>query len=128
MKRLPLLMLFIALYVCTQGQDTIRLQVPTPCSSPSFIDTRPDTDFGFSIFPNPSTGVFRLQIKDSEELGLMNLTVTSVHGALVYQTRFYASGKEMQTSVNLSNLSNGHYIVSLSNKQKIASKKLILKK
>lgn len=121
-------MLFIALYVSAQGQDTVRLQVPTPCSSPSFIGTRSDTDFGFSIFPNPSTGVFRLQIKDSEELGLMNLTVTSVHGTLVYQTQFYASGKELQTSVSLSNLSDGNYIVSLSNKQKTVSKKLILKK
>lgn len=128
MKRLFILMLFIASYVVVQGQDTIHLQAPTPCNSTSNIVPQPNTNAEFSIFPNPSAGFFHLRIKTVDNLGLLNLTVTTLQGATVYQTQFYASGKELQTSLNLSDLSNGHYLVTLSNKQITLTEKLVLQK
>lgn len=128
MKRLFIIMMFVAACAVVQGQDTIHLQAPTPCSSISNIVTQPNTVAEFSIFPNPSTGVFHLRVITVDNLGLLNLSVTTLKGATVYQTQFYASGKELQTSLNLSDLSNGHYLVTLSNKQIILTEKLILQK
>lgn len=128
MKRLLNMILFVAACAVVQGQDTIHLQAPTPCSSISNIVPQPNTDIEFSIFPNPSVGVFHLRIRTEENLGLLNLSVTTLQGATVYQTQFYASGKELQTLLNLSNLSNGHYLVTLSNKQITLTEKLVLQK
>lgn len=128
MKRLLIMILFVAACAVVQGQDTIHLQAPTPCSSISNIVTQPNTGVEFSIFPNPSAGIFHLRIKTVDNLGLLNLSVTTLQGATVYQTQFYASGKELQTSLNLSNLSNGHYLVTLSNKQITLTEKLVLQK
>ncbi len=128
MKRLPIIMMFVAACTVVKGQDTIHLQAPTPCSSISNIVPQLNTDIEFSIFPNPSAGVFHLRIRTEENLGLLNLSVTTLQGATVYQTQFYASGKELQTLLNLSNLSNGHYLVTLSNKQITLTEKLVLQK
>lgn len=128
MKKLFLLFLLVVASTLVQGQDTIHLQAPTPCLSSSIIEHHMESYLQCFIFPNPTDGVFHLQIKAAETLGRVNLLVTTLQGATVYQTQFYSSGIELHTSVNLSNLSNGYYILTLSNKEGMVTEKLILQK
>lgn len=74
----------------------------------------------FSIFPNPSTGIFTIQTKNS--ISNANITVADMNGRIVYQTN--AENLDSKT-IDLNNLSNGIYILNISNGDFNHSQKLV---
>lgn len=127
-NKILLVLAFIIVVFTVNGQDIVHLHVPTPCSLTTSVQHAEDEAFLFSISPNPSGGKFQLDVSGEENLGLMNLRVVTVQGVTVYQTQFYTHGNQLHTSVSLPDLSDGHYVVTLSNKKNTVSRKMILKK
>ena len=64
----------------------------------------------FTIFPNPSTGIFNIQTENS--ISNANITVADLNGRIVHETK--AENLESK-SLDLSNLQNGIYILNVSN-------------
>lgn len=122
-----LLTILLFAHTFVKGQDSIMLHLPTPCMSASTHEPEVNSGLLFSIFPNPNNGQMSVQIIGDEKLGIINVTVTSLQGATVYQNQWYTSGNKLYTTLNLSNLTSGNYVVTLTNRQRTVSQKIILK-
>ncbi len=73
-----------------------------------------------SISPNPSTGIFTIQTKNA--IGNANITIADLNGRTVYKTKT----KNLENkSLDLNNLSNGIYILNISNDETKYSQKLV---
>ena len=127
MKMILLLTIFLFALTFVKGQDTIMLCLPTPCTSTIIFEPEVNSGLSFSVFPNPSNGQMAVQVVGDENLGVINVMVASLQGATVYQNQWYASGNKLYTTLDLSNLSSGNYVVTLINRQRVVSQKIILK-
>ncbi|MDR0790286.1 MAG: M6 family metalloprotease domain-containing protein [Bacteroidales bacterium] len=76
----------------------------------------------FNVYPNPSNGIFTLT---SDVEGKANLTITNSTGALVYELK---DCQAQYQALDLSNLANGAYILTLISGDKINKKQIIIKK
>jgi len=80
----------------------------------------------FTIFPNPSNGIFILESNSSKNL---SYSVYSIDGRLVSSKRdIEARSGKVSEKVNLSNLASGVYIIKVENDGQTTSKKLIITK
>lgn len=84
------------------------------------------SSFQASVFPNPSTGAFRVEF-NKEHLASSKLTI-DVYNALGEKVNSASlNGTESYFDVDLSRQAKGLYFVKLSNDQKSVTQKLILK-
>jgi sugar lactone lactonase YvrE len=74
-----------------------------------------------NIYPNPSTGIFNLVLDKNIQKG--TLKITNLLGEQVYNEELYAANK---TTVNLSHLTNGIYLVQISDGKSVQTQKLII--
>lgn len=80
------------------------------------VDSR--LDDAISVFPNPSNGIFRVQLTD--EFAGAELTINSIDGRTVFQT----VANELETTINLNNLASGMYMMQVRSENSVAVKKL----
>lgn len=64
----------------------------------------------FAVYPNPSNGLFTLDIESEENLGNVQVEVYDITGKSVYTNNFFAANNLMK-QVNLSNLNGGIYFL-----------------
>ena len=97
--------------------DTVFYEID---SFPSFLEEIMSSDI--SVFPNPTTGLIYVSFvnKSSSVLRVQNIL-----GENVYISNINAKG-EVTKQIDLSNYSNGIYLIQLSSKYKIVNKKIIL--
>jgi len=96
--------------------DTINVTV-SPCN---FIGENIKDGNAIIISPNPSTGIFDLQLSiDKEQFNKAELNVYTILGEVVYQTEI----KNLNSKINLSELAKGIYFAQIiTNKQTIVRK------
>jgi hypothetical protein len=80
--------------------------------------------FVFSVYPNPSSGIFTLQVKGFPKT-IAAIEVYNLTNECVYACNINNNETEQ---INLSHLPNGIYAVRLRTKNKIASQKIIIQK
>lgn len=73
----------------------------------------------FSIYPNPSNGHFTIQLKDSYEAS--NIEIVSILGQRIFTQENYNG-----SSINVTNIQKGIYIVRITQGPKTSSKKIII--
>jgi len=89
------------------------------------VDVRQlNSDFYFNIYPNPSTGLFTLEINTSE-IGKFDLNIVNIQGAEVYHSIINNVDNQTHT-INLSGLAKGVYILKLNSTEKQIIKKLFI--
>ncbi len=64
----------------------------------------------FAVYPNPSNGVFTLEVESEDNLGDIQVEVYDITGKSVYTDNFFA-GTSLMKQVNLSNLNGGIYFL-----------------
>src|SRR5690606_40819727 len=69
------------------------------------IPTRRSSDLEFSVYPNPSTGIFNINTSE-----MVNIKVVDITGKVVYQ----AQNVDNNGVVNLSSLQKGVYLMQVS--------------
>lgn len=82
-----------------------------------------ETGYYINIYPNPSNGI--INISYSEDFTQGDISVVDIHGQVVYSKKL--STDKLQT-INLSNLINGVYIVTVIFDGEITTEKIIIKK
>ena len=74
-----------------------------------------------SIYPNPSNnGIFNVKNNNSQKID--SYTITDINGKIIQRSNFF----DTNTKINLSELSNGIYIINYNIDKKIISQKLII--
>jgi hypothetical protein len=105
------------------NRDTDNASVLLNCSVASGINQQTTNKEQVNIYPNPSTGIFNLTLDKTIQKG--TLIITNILGEQVYNESFYAADK---TTVNLSHLSNGIYLLQISDGKLLQTQKLIIQK
>jgi hypothetical protein len=93
--------------------------IPAAMATSSF-DAAPNA----VIYPIPSNGTLNISIKNQvKKLNLLNLL-----GQIVYTKEYHGDNSNSTLQVNLENVSDGNYIVNLSNENGVSNYEIILKK
>ena len=100
------------------GSSTAKKSVTTNCRSAQQTLTESNSTL-ISIFPNPSSGVFNLHADN--QLENVQITVTDLQGRTLINTLF--TGNE--TTVDLSNYTQGVYMLQLHSNKEVQTYKLI---
>jgi hypothetical protein len=82
--------------------------------------------WGISIYPNPSSGEFKLKVSGIEP-GTYTLTILNAGGQIVYGSTIIASEAEITQAINIQTLSKGLYYVRFGNANRGFTRKIILK-
>ena len=82
------------------------------------------TSDAIKVFPNPSNGIFNVTLNGSFE-GAFTATVMDLSGRVVYTSSI--ENKNM-IAMDLSNASNGTYIVQLASDKVLVTKRIVVKK
>jgi hypothetical protein len=78
---------------------------------PTFVGVKENApENNYTIYPNPSTGLVHIEMKESTGEGLVK--VVDASGAIVYAKDF-ASGTGASKTIDLSNLRNGIYYITV---------------
>jgi hypothetical protein len=123
-------------YGGTRGWKDINYQVTDPSNNQSnkarrrvLVDFRTglndaQTDIIFSIYPNPSTGKFNVNTKETM-IGKTEVTLYNVLGAKVYNQRIEMNGKTAE--INAEGLPSGIYLLQLINSGKQYTQRVTVK-
>jgi len=79
-----------------------------------------DLKSGFSVYPNPSSGIVNLANENNSEY---SFTVKNVVGQLIYDGTISSYSNK---SINLSQFSKGIYLIEFTNKKQTYSKKVVI--
>ncbi len=97
----------------------------------TILDEETTTDIPFAneslrhnIYPNPSQGDFTLSLSPSNTA--THLTITGLHGEVVYEEDIAASTGETLININLENVRPGIYIVRMTNGKELITEKIVV--
>lgn len=82
--------------------------------------------FQLSVFPNPTTGIFRLEL-NKEQLASSKLSIDIYNMVGEKVNAISLNGRDSSFDIDLTNQAKGLYFVKLSSDQKSVTRKLILK-
>jgi hypothetical protein len=95
--------------ITTTGQYCGQMAVPIVAVKMAEEGTPPiTTQSFFSIYPNPTTGTFTLDIKGESESGSAKVEIFSMHGNWVLTSELYGNGKH---ELSLSGKPVGIYVI-----------------
>ena len=83
----------------------------------------PISEYGITVYPNPSNGMFYLEIKDLTNEHI-NIEILSAEGKLVYKDEFIYNDRE---KIDISSLPTGMYIIKIVNDKKVTIDQIIIK-
>ncbi len=81
-------------------------------------------DMGISIYPNPSTGIVTLSIKNTKET--CHISVFTIHGQEIYANKFIPEGENTVKQLDFSLFSKGIYYIRIMTETASRVEKLIL--
>ncbi|PSR05538.1 MAG: hypothetical protein BRD50_00650 [Bacteroidetes bacterium SW_11_45_7] len=84
-------------------------------------------DNDLTVFPNPTTGGLTVDIQNAEYNNL-DIAVYNLQGEAVYSEQVNKTDGQVQLQLDLSDLSNGMYLLKLQSSDKIATQKITLNK
>jgi len=76
------------------------------------------------IYPVPSTGIFNLQLKNE----VKNINVYDLLGKVIYSEKLNQAIPNSTVSIDISNVANGNYIISLENDNGVSNYEVIVSK
>lgn len=103
--------------------DTIQNTVT--CNGLLSIDES-DTNFDFSVFPNPNNGQFSINMNSGNNVSLVSLNVMDVLGKDVYSLSAAVNNSNYTGQFDLSNLSPGIYVVKMDIDSVIKTRRIII--
>ncbi|MCP4551758.1 MAG: choice-of-anchor D domain-containing protein [Bacteroidetes bacterium] len=91
--------------------DTIRVYVSTTVG----LNYLENSDSQISIYPNPTSGNIYMDLNEDQDASLISIFTTD--GKLVREIEIQTFIRNNKIEINLANLTNGNYYVSITNKE-----------
>lgn len=92
-------------------------EVPTP----KLLDAEEDLDAEIMLFPNPATDLITVRVGEE----IRNITIYSIHGQKVFNQDY---SEVEQTSLDIRNLVNGAYFISVQTEEETTTERLMIQK
>ncbi|MFM9943803.1 MAG: T9SS type A sorting domain-containing protein [Bacteroidia bacterium] len=96
-------------------------------SSVRFVDFKTSAKAGIAcvVFPNPTNGLFNLEISKKNKINKVQIDIMDIQGSLVKQMDLDADGTQyFLTSIDISSFSNGIYLVRVTSGENVQTIKL----
>ena len=110
------------------GQTVITLHLPLPCTETSIAQHSASNPLELDIFPNPTNGELTLVASGQDILGELHLEISTIQGQTMVTNHFASSESQFSKKIDLSHLASGVYMLKLTNKEAIVTKKIIIQK
>ena len=104
---------------------TINATLANPCSTLN-VNEIPANE-NIKIYPNPNKGLVTINFDENTILENVSIKVFDIIGKLIYESKNLEIINN-SLNINLENATNGVYFITIQNKEKITSKKLIINK
>lgn len=98
------------------------------CEEPTVLSNEDLEIVDFSIFPNPSNGLFQVTGLEGADLNNTQVSIFDLNGRRVFTQKVDPSSNQLNETIDVQNLSNGLYLLQVQNGASIATKKIIIKK
>ena len=93
------------------------------------IETHTQQTAQVSVYPNPSTGIFKLQLNSvSDNVSTVQINVTNILGEIIYSSEEQISNNCLSKEIDLQNADNGAYFMKVSIGDKTYTSKTIISK
>lgn len=96
------------------------------CSSEAVLGVNNYVFDNFTVFPNPSDGLFTVKF-DSKELGDVDLRIYDLLGRIVTKKTYKDNSSKFEQELNLQGVSGGIYMLSVKRGNKMSSHKIRIK-
>ncbi len=118
----------LLLFLSLDGQTVITLHLPLPCTETSITQHPASNPLELDIFPNPTNGELTLVASGRDILGDLHLEISTIQGKTMVTNHFASSKNQFSKTLDLSHLASGVYMLKLTNKEAIVTKKIIIQK
>ena len=107
------------------GNDIIEVNVID--ASAVGLKSNSKYENSFVVYPNPNNGMFTIKMGGLSE-GYVNIEVYNMYGQLLAEVQAESAGKNMEQAMNLPSLSEGVYMLKISNNGNTVIKKISFQK
>lgn len=118
----------LLLFLSLDGQTVITLHLPLPCTETSIAQHSSASPLELDVFPNPTNGELTLVASGQDILGDLHLEISTIQGKTMVTNHFASSENLFSKTLDLSHLASGVYMLKLTNKEAIVTKKIIIQK
>jgi len=112
MKKILILMLFITIASFVNGQTTVTLNLPDPCTTLN-VNNNTKAEINFTISPNPTDGRFTIKVIRKEIIGKVKIEITDMKGVLVFTEQIYSNNTKCVKTYHINSLTKGIYNISI---------------
>jgi PKD repeat protein len=107
--------------------NMIRINVINTAATGIKTNTQETTQV--SLYPNPSAGLFTLQLNNvSTEVSKAQISITNILGEVIYSSQEQISNNSLSKEIDLQNTANGAYFMKVSMGDKTYTSKTIISK
>ena len=79
------------------------------------------------VFPNPTTGLFKIFLNNSELSGKLKVAIQNIQGQVIYSDEFELQENSLEKEIDLSGYSSGIYILNIVAERWNCNTKIIIK-
>ena len=131
-KKITQLVFIISLAFITKNVNSQITYIDLSVSQPNVEDciTNIKTNFqheNLNVFPNPSKGIFNINIKNINSYEKLKITIYNINGQLIFSEKINLSGSKFNHQINLSKYSSGTYLLNITLKNKYYNAEIFLK-
>jgi len=105
----------------TNADSNVPVQVTSLCSILLAVETPTNNETEISVYPNPTSGIFTMQVGDVE-LGTGKCEIYNMIGKKIYSEQITHGAKE----INLSTERKGIYFIFINLSNRIIAKKIVV--
>jgi hypothetical protein len=128
-KKIAFIFILAVISAVAKSQITyIDLGIDQPNVEDCFTGVKTNfVDKNLEVFPNPTTGLFKISLNNSELSGKLKVTIQNIQGQLIYSDEFEIQKNSMKKEIDLSGCSAGIYILNVVTDRWNYNTKIIIK-
>lgn len=127
-KKVFLFLGAMLLFLSLDGQTVVTLHLPLPCTETSSVPHFDASPLELDVLPNPTSGELTLVASGQDIIGDLYLEVSSIQGKTMMTEQFASSENHFSKTVDLKHLASGVYLLKLTSKDAVVTKKIVIQK
>ncbi len=128
-KKIAFIFILAVISTAAKSQITyIDLSIDQPNIEDCFTGIKTNSlNKNLEVFPNPSTGLFKIFLNNSELSGKLKVTIQNIQGQVIYSDEFEIQENSLKKEIDLSGCPAGIYILNVVAERWNYNTKIIIK-
>lgn len=112
-----------AINIPGKSVGVLKIELYNSCSVPTTTQNTPSEFMDLNVIPNPSNGLYSVRIPAGFQNSENHIRVFNTLGEIIYESNI---SNKTDYTINISHQPKGNYIIQVSNKENILTKKITL--